>query len=275
VLPSLNKRLFVALSPTRISMLMLGRGYKPKIVARYDEILPPPSLRQPWELVLNRFTQLLSQPEWQKVEVSTVLSNQLFRFEVMTLGAQLKQYSAQEAFAKYTFSHAYGTKTEHWTLCIQSGKKDAPRLVSAIDKALLEGLQQACTAHQLQLKLVTPYLTPLFNRFQKQFTSALSWLVIHESGYTLMALLSAGRFVAINGVYHDTIEELPMLLDRENLVCTLQEPCIQVLLYAPTSSNSLTIPKSKYQIKKLELAVPDGFPRQTEGLFSMLMSECL
>lgn len=272
--PSWNNRLYAAISPSHISMLMLGRGLKSKVMAKYDEAFTSPK-ESSWETALDRLTQRLSQPEWQKAEMHVVLSNRLLRFETLNFGEQLNQYAAQEAFAKYALGQTYGAMSERWTLRIQPAHKGSLRLVSAIDQLLLDGLRQACAAHQLKLKLVTPYLTPVYNRFQKQFQNAPAWLVIHEPGYSLLALLSAGQFVAINGVYHDSIDELPVLLDRENLVSKLTEPCFQVNLYSTALADLATIPKTQYQFSKLELAVPDGFPSQADGLYSMLMSECL
>lgn len=273
--PSLNNRLFVAFSPTRLSMLMLRRGLKPKVMAKFDETFVPIANQPTWATALDRFTQQLSLPEWQKAEVNIVLSNQFLRFDVMNFGTQLKQYAAKEAFARYALSQTYGTVVEQWTLRIQSAQKDSLRLVSAIDQTLLHGLQQACAAHQLKLKLVTPYLTSAFNRFQKQLNNDPAWLVIHEPGYSLLVLVSAGQFAAINGVPHDTINELSVLLDRENLLSALPEPCSNVYLHAPTLTNHSAIPKTQYQFNKLELAVPEGFPSQADGLFSILLSECL
>lgn len=272
--PSWNNRLYAAISPSHISMLKLGRGLKPKAMAKYNEAFMPSPKQSSWETALDKLTQQLSQPEWQKAEMNLVLSNRLLRFEIMNFGEQLNRYSAQEAFAKYALGQTYGAMSERWTLRIQSVQKSSLRLVSAIDQSLLEGLRQACATHQLKLKLVTPYLTPVFNRFQKQLQKP-TWLVVHEPGYSLLALLSAGQFVAINGVYHDSINELPVLLDRENLVSKLSEPCFKVYLYSTAPADLAAIPKTQYQFSKLELAVPDGFPSQGEGLYSMLMSECL
>jgi hypothetical protein len=270
--PSWHNRLYVALSPDRISLIKLGRGLQPKVQAKYDEAIVPAGNQPSWQAALERFSQTLDQPEWQKAEVNVVLSNRLARFSAMTFAPQLKTYGAQEAFARHALTQTYGAAVEQWTLRIQHGKAGQPSLVSAIDQALLNGLQQACAAHQLKLNLVTPYLTPVFNRSQKMFNNDPSWLVISEPGYSLIALLSAGEFIAINGVSHDSIDELPVLLDRENLVSALAEPCRAVYLHAP---GILSLPKTAYEISKLELAVPDGFPAQSDGLHAMTMSECL
>lgn len=270
--PSWRNRLFVAISPTRISMIKLGYGLKPKVQATFDETVIPVGKQPSWQAVLDRFTQLLSQPEWQKAEVNVVLSNQFFWFDTLTFSVQLKHYAAQEAFARHSLSQTYGAATEQWTLRTQQGKNGTSRLVSAVDRALLDGLRQVCAAHQLKLNLVTPSLAAVFNRFQKELKTDPAWLVIHEPGYSLLALISTGQFVAINGVY-DTINELPVLLDRENLISTLPKPCTAVYLYAPSLTDLSVFPKTPYAFSKLDIAVPEGFPAQSEGLFAMLMSE--
>jgi hypothetical protein len=273
--PSWHSRLYVALGTDHISLIKLGRGLRPKVQAKYDEAIGPVGKQPSWQAALDRLTQLLSQPEWQKAEVNVVLSNRLARFSTLTFGSQLKNYGAQEAFARHALTQTYGGVVEQWALRIQLGKAGQPSLVSAVDQALLYGLQQACAAHQLKLNAVTPYLMPVFNRFQKMFKNDPAWLIISEPGYSLLTLLSAGQFVAINGVYHDTLDELPVLLDRENLVSALTEPCTTVYLYAPALADLAIIPKTKYEFSKLDFTVPDGFPAQSEGLFAMLMSECL
>lgn len=273
--PSWRNRLYVAISPERISMIKLGRGLKPALVARHDEAIVPGDKQPSWQAALDRFAELLGQPEWQKTEVHVVLSNRLARFAVLTFGAQLKSYPAQEAFARHALTQTYGSVVEQWVLRIQNGKQGSPRLVTAIDQSLLDGLRQACASNQFDLNSVAPYLAPVFNRFQKELKNDPAWLVINESCYSLLALLSGGELVAVNGVGHTDLDELPMLLDRENLVCALTEPCKKLYLYAPSSAGTVAGPMKGYEVSKLNHAIPNGFPIASEGLYALAMSECM
>lgn len=273
--PSWHNRLYVAISPERLSLIKLGRGLKPRLLDKHDEEIVPVGKPSSWQSALDKLAQLLSQPEWQKAEVNVVLSNRLVRFSMITFGAQVNKYSVREAFARHALSQTYGMVVEQWVLRIEQGKARQPSLVSAIDKSLLEALQQACVAQQLKLNLVTPYLTPVFNRFQKMLKHDPAWLIISEPGYSLLALLSGGQLISINGVAHDNINELPMLLDRENLVNSLEEPCKSVYLYAPSCKDFSTIPQMGYEFSKLDLSVPDVFPASSDGLYAMIMSEFL
>ncbi len=273
--PSWHNRLYVSISPERISMIKLGRGFKPVLLAKHDEEVAQVDKQPPWQAALERLTQLMGQSEWQKAEVNVILSNRLAQFSAMTFGLQLKNYPAQEAFARHALTQAYGAVVEQWELRIQSGKAGAPGLVVALNQALLDGLQKMCAAQHSKLNLVTPYLTPVFNRFQKAFKSDPAWLVIHEPGYSLFALLSGGEFIAINGVSHDNLDELPVLLDRENLVSTLTEPCKTIYLHAPFSKTFSTILGKGYESHLLDMAVPTGFSSATDGLYALIMSEVL
>jgi hypothetical protein len=256
-------------------MLKLGRGLNPKISAKYDEEIENVGKRPSWQPVLDRLAQLLSQNEWQKNEVNVILSNQLARYETLKFGPQLNNYGAQEGFARHVLRSTYGATVDQWVLRIQHGKQGTSRLVSAIDQDLLGSLQQACANHQLKLNLVTPYLTSIFNRFQKKIKQDTAWLVLNEPGYSLLVLLYEGQIIAINGVNHDKIDEIPILLDRENLLSTLTEPCRTVFIHSTAFTDLSAFPKRHYTFSKIDLSVPKGFPPQSEGLYAMFMSECL
>lgn len=273
--PSWRNRLYIAISPEHISLLTLGRGFSMKLQAKYDEVITPDGKQPSWQTTLDRLTQLLSQPEWQNAEVNIVLSNRLIRYATITFSTQLQNYPVQEAFARHSLTQVYGTAAEQWELRIQRGKAGAPSLVSAVDQALLEGLRQACAAHKLELCSITPYLMPVFNNYQKSIISDPSWLVINEPGYSLFVLLSGGEFVMVNGVNHDNISELPMLLDREYLVGSFTEPCKSVYVYTSSGEKLSAMPAMGYEFSKLDIAVPDGFPSSAEGLYAMAMSGVL
>jgi len=269
-----RNRLYIAISPEHISLLKLARGLRTKLQAKHDETITPVNKQPSWQATLDRLTQLLAQPEWQNTEVNIVLSNRLVRYATIPFSAQLKNYPEQEAFARHALTQTYGTAAEQWTLRIQPGKAGIPCLTSAVDHALLEGLRQVCAAHKLELRSVMPYLMPVFNRYRKVIKTDPAWLVINEPGYSLLALLSGGEFIAVNGVYHDNLSELHILLDRENLASPLPKPCKSIHLY-PAGNGLTTVRQMEYEFRKLHMAVPDGFPSSAEGLHALAMSGVL
>lgn len=273
MLPLWRNRVYVSISPERISMVMLGRGLKPKLLAQFDEAIQPfPSNRPVWQAALDKLAQVLAMHEWQHADADIVLSNRLARFAVIPPSPKLKTHAAQEAFARHVMSQTYGAVTSQWTLRIQHGKATEPWLVSAIDQTLLENLKLICANNKLKLGLVNPYLVPVFNRFSKQIKVDTSWLVITEPGASLFLLSKGGEISSVSSANHDSIKDLPVLLDRENLVSTLTEPCRNVYLHAPLMGNLSAMDSLGYQINKLEIVSQQGFPVNAYGHDAMALS---
>ncbi len=265
--PSWNKRLRVTLSPERVSLLKFGGGLRPKLLGEVDVTIDAFSAQAPWQAALEKLDALLSQPEWQDAVVDVVLSNRLVHFAAIQLDPQLKDPAAQQAFAEYSLVQVYGLVAKQWALRIQRSKAGESALVCAVEKALLDRLRQVCAAHQLTLRSVTPSLVPVFNQHFKAIGLDAAWLVIHEPGYSLFALLRDGAFEVLSGVRHGSAQDIPMLLDRENLSNPVAEPCKSVYLYALPGFDVSDMPKLGYEFKVLETAISD---EESSFLRSML-----
>lgn len=275
MLPSWRKRLYIAVGQSRISMLMLNRGLKGNLLASNDEVIEPVGTQLFWQTVSDRLSQLLAQPEWCDADVHIVLSNRLVRYAVIPSNTLLKSYAEQEAFAKYSLTQIYGIAAEQWSLRIQHGKPSAPWLVSAVDQLLLDRLRHACATKKFKLHSITPYLMSVFNHYRNSIKADPAWLVINEPGYSLFTLWCGGDCISLNGICHDSLSELPLLLDRENLACSLPESCNTVYLHAPACRNFSTVQKTKYEFNLLGRAVPDDFPSSSDGLYAIALSGAL
>ena len=270
MLPLWRNRVCIAISPEHISLVKLGRGLKPKLLAKFDEAIEI-AVKQPlWQAVLEKLDLALAKPELQHFEVDIVLSNRLVRYAIIPANDQLKKYTEKEAYARHLLTQTYGAVVSLWSLRIQPGKSNEAKLVSAIDDALLAGLKHVCEKNKLELRSVTPYLMPVFNRYRKLLKTESSWLVINEPGYSLVALLANDAFTSVSGASHGNISELSVILDRENLVSTLAVPCKTVYLHAPVAG--ILPSKDGYELNRLELEVPEGYPALSEGLYAMAMS---
>ena len=256
--PLWRNHLYITIEPQRIGLLKLGRGIKPKWIASFQEPIPDTGKKLLSQTISDQLSQLLAEERWQDASVHITLSNQFIRYAVVPFPAQLQNHAEREAFARHSLIQAYGTAAETWVLRIQHGKTGEPCLVSAVDITLLDGLRKACMTNQVKLVSVVPYVMPVFNKHRKVFKDKLIWLVISESGYSSFCLVNDGQFIAFNGVYHDTMLEIPLLLDRENLVCSLLEPCRVVYLCA-TSNNDLSAlfkMTIQYEFKILDVPSP-------------------
>lgn len=272
MLPSWRNRIYLAICPDRISLCKYGRGWKPKLLAAHEEGLGSSSNPQS---ILARLGQLLGQTEWRDADVHVVLSNRMIRYAVLPSDPQLRGHEEREAFARHALSQVYGALAERWELRIQAtGKANAHYLVCATDKSLLEGLGNICAAGKLKLRSVTPYLMQVFNRHLNTLKSEPTWLVVSERGYSLLALLRDGEIVTVNGVRHDNIDELGMLLERENLLGAVDEPCKSVHLHAPLWDR---LPSNTfgYQFSRLGTETPGESASPEANLHAMALSGVL
>lgn len=261
---SWNKRLRIVVAPDRL------RLHKTGLPDTHDETIECPGGDADWREALERLGTILDQPEWQGKEADILLSNKLVRYARLTFDAQLKDSSAQEAYARYSLTRTYGAVAAQWELRIQRGKAGEPWLVCATDKALLEQLGRFCVSRKIRLRSVMPGLIPVFNRHAGLFSAEPGWLAMHEPGYTLLALLHEGSIVTLSGVRHDSIEELPMLLDRENLLLSLEVPCKRVYLHLPFGGELPALEGSGYEIRKLDMPEPQAKPALFARLHSLL-----
>lgn len=275
MLPLWRNRVYIALSPERITLVKLGRGLKPKLLGQFDEAFQPLPSQPLWQAAVEKLAQVLAQPEWHNADADIVLSNRLARFAVIPPNAQLKKYTAQEAFARHVLSQTYGAITGQWTLRIQQGKATEPWLLSAIDQTMPDTLKLICTNNKLKLSSITPWVVPVFNRFRKQITADPSWLVINEPGASLCMLIKGGEIISVSNLSHAGIDDLPVLLDRENLLSTLPEPCKNVYLHTLPAVNLSAMKKMGYEINRLELAVPEGLPDYAGGHYAIALSGVL
>lgn len=276
MLPLWRNRVYIVLSPEHLTLVKLGRGLKPKLLGQLDEVIQPPANQNSaWQTAVDRLAQVLALPEWQGADANIVLSNRLARFAVIPPNTQLKKYTAQEAFARHMLSQTYGAAISQWTLRIQPGKPAEPWLVSAIEQSLLDNVKQICAANKLSLDQVTPWLGPIFNRFRNHLSTNPAWLVINEPGASLCILIKAGEIVCVSNLSHESINDLPALLDRENLRSNLPAPCKHVYLHTASALNLTAMNKKGYEINRLEFAAPEGMPDYAAGHYGIALSGVL
>lgn len=213
-----------------------------------------------WQLALQRLEGLLERQDWKGRKVEVVLSNRLVRHALVPFSTQLKTYPEQEAFARHVMVRTYGASAENWELRIQRGKANEPWLVSAISRELLDGLRRLCSGYKLELHGVRSYLEHILNGCYKRIAGSPAWLVIHESGYSCLALLDKGKLLSVSGEPHDHISDLPLMLERENLAGQQPEPCRLVYLYR-ASGATLTVPEGRnYEFKLLNPTSSKSLP---------------
>lgn len=250
--PLLRSRLLVFIGPDRVSVYKLGPGLSPRLAGNYAEALEPTQPGGGWQALAQRLAQVLAAPEFHAAEADIVLSNKLVRHALAPYNALLKKPAEREMFARHVLGKTYGPAAAQWELRLTHQKGGAHWVVSAADRTLVEAIQQAFAANRIKLRTIRSRLVLAYNHHRESFPAEPAWLVIRESGYSLLARLDAGRIVSLGSARHEALEELPKLLDRENLSSCQSEWCKTVYLVAAEDEAVTALPAREYPITVLD-----------------------
>src|SRR5436190_11678999 len=98
--------------------------------------------------------------EWKdRVRVTAVLSNHFVRYALVPWNTALADPAEEEAYVRHHFAKIHGERAKSWALRWSAEAADAPRLASAIDTGLVQGLKECFPAKgRARLVSIQPYL---------------------------------------------------------------------------------------------------------------------
>lgn len=263
----LRNRLYIGFGPDQVSVLGMGRGLRPKVIFEMCETVNGSGNQKPWQDALERLAALLDRTESGGFDAKVVLSDRLAHYATVVFDGKLKKYPEQEAYARHMLSQLFGQQSAQWDLRIAPGKEGKLALVSGVELTLLDGLRKVCADRKVRLRSIKPRMMAVVNRFRKAIAADPVWLVISEQGFSFIALIHDRQVSAVNGISHASLQEIPVLLDRENLISALPEPCKRVVLYVPGVSNLNSW--GGYEITSLTVEDDNGLAPSADIGYSM------
>lgn len=148
----------------------------------------------------------------KKGRVTVVLSNHLVRYAVVPWSAALGTPAEEEAYVRHHFAKIHGERAKGWSLRASPAPGSAPRLASAIDKALLDELKSLFNGKTApRLVSIQPQLMAAFNRWRRAIPAGGAWLVLADAERACIALHGGAGWRAV----HNGKGEWLSLLDRE------------------------------------------------------------
>lgn len=250
--PLLRSRVLVFIGPEGLGVYKLARGLRPQLVSNHIEALEPAQPDAPWAQLAEKLAQILGAPEFRAVEADVVLSNKLVRHALVPYNALLKKPAEREMYVRHVLGKTYGAGAAQWELRLSHQKGNSHWIVSAVDRALVEIIQQAFAATQVKLRTICSRLVLAYNHHRHALPAEPAWLVIREAGYSTFARLEGGRVVGLSSARHDGLAELPALLDRENLSSGQSEWCKTVFLVAAEDEGATAPAGGEYQVTVLD-----------------------
>lgn len=266
-------QLRIALSPQRVVAVRFS-GFPRRRLAE-KEIIACDESAPNWKSALESVAQaLLSRPAWQGADASVVLSNHFARYQLLPWSDEIGSDAELAAYARQSFAQVHGEAAKAWAVSVNDARRGQPTLACAVDRGLIDGLDQAFAVSKSHLVSVQPYLASAFNTLRKGFADEAAWFVVVEDGKLLLSLLLKGNWqaVAARKVSAEAwAEELPLLLDREWRLKGIAEGPRQVYLYGPEVRNVPVLAGGAWRFEWLRPALSHGLSPQTDAPYAMAL----
>jgi hypothetical protein len=170
-----------------------------------------------WRGPLQALQSVLPDMRDSRAEATVILSNQFMRYALVPWSENLANAEEELAYSRHCFTRVYGQVAENWILRVDHGMTGAPRLASAVDADLIDGLHGVFDTAGIPLKSIQPNLMAAFNASRRNMPQNSAWFAVLEPGNLTLGLLDHGhwlqvRSLRIGGVWH---AELPLILERE------------------------------------------------------------
>jgi len=223
VSPWLSKELRVVLCPDQLMLMPVQRtltlrGVRRSIQEPQVVCLEGASAAQPWRAALLALeTALPAAVAKGRTTATVVLSNQLLRYALVPWQAGLADAQEDLSYTRHCFTKVYGKAALQWEVRLSHQAPGKPRLASAVDAELLEGLRSMFARLGIALRSVQPHLMAAFNDARSQLRRRSAWLALLEPGHLCLALLRDGHWSRVRSLRIDSAwrQELPRILERE------------------------------------------------------------
>jgi hypothetical protein len=266
-------QLRIALSPERVVAVRLTGGLRQRLAAK--EILSCGDGTAHWKSALGAMSQAVSSRDaWQRADATVVLSNHFVRYQLLPWSDEIGSDAELAAYARQSFGQVHGEAAKAWVVSVNEPRRGQPTLACAMDRALLDGLDQSFAASKSRLVSVQPYLASAFNGLRAFVTEESAWFVVVENGKLLLslALNGAWQLVAARKVAAESwAEELPLLLDREWRLKGIAEGPRLVYLYGPEVRNAPLLSGGRWRFEWLRPKLNFGLSAQTDAPYAMAL----
>jgi len=238
---SWRDRVCIDLAPGRVRLTRSPRGWRRTVSERKTVECADTG----WQPALEGLREALAHPNLQPADATVVLSNHFVRYLLIPWNPALTGEREELAFARARFVQVYGEAAQAWVLRISgSGAFDldgpgAPRIASAIEPALLDGLNALLGSSPLRLRSIQPQFMAVVNGARARLPGN-AWLAVHEPGRVLLSLLRGGRWQSLRGrPLNGEPAALAPMLEQERLLLGLESAGERIFLHTRSQSGGM------------------------------------
>lgn len=231
--PLWRDRIQVFFAPDRVDLVRSHRGVKPKQATRLEagcEHAAEPAWTQP----LGQLDRMIEKAAG--AEMTITVSNCFMRYAVLSAQPNIATPAELHAYAAFHMREIYGARAEAWAISVSAWDPCSGGVCAAIERSLLEGLEEVTARYKIRLKYIEPYFTGAFDHWHKRLDSSRTWFALIETGRLCLGLLEHGVWQRISNqrILHNAEDELLTVLDQEAILFSPRKKAIEtVYLFAP------------------------------------------
>src|SRR5262249_18521438 len=141
VLPSLRNEARIALHPDRVSMTLVARRWRPRVVAKHA--VPCPADGVDWRPCLEALERGLAEPAWKDADATVILSNHFVRYALVPWSEHLANDQEKRIWVQHHFTELYGEAAAESEYRWSEDRPDGSCVATAIAADLLAGIRAA------------------------------------------------------------------------------------------------------------------------------------
>ena len=268
-------RLLIGFAPGELSLVRLRGRWRPKVVEKRSVVASDPAGgAEPWRGAVAALKPALAAAASQALDATVVLSSHLVRYALIPWSDSLRSEKEEQAYCRHHFARIFGERAKGWVpRASEAPKGGGPRLASAIDAGLVDGLRE-CFSEKRNARLVSvqPYLMAAFNRWRTSIPESGAWLLLLEPDRASLALYSEQSWRAVQSAKgrFGAPEDWAALLQRERHRVEGEVP--DLVLVTGTPGARLDWPRvDGWQFRSLALPESSQFPQAESERYALAL----
>jgi hypothetical protein len=178
----------VYLAPSRVLMIRVGRGLRPKVIAEHEHAVTTDNFND-WKGPLTVLEQMLEEPEWRRAPARLVVADCWVRYALVPWSADLGSADEQLSHARQVLIRLFGNAVSDWSVCVSQAPPGHARVACAMPAQMLTTVREIHTRRAVKLLSLQPQLLASYNNWRAQLPASGAWFVTIGEGTLAAARL--------------------------------------------------------------------------------------
>lgn len=224
VLLSFRNQLTVTLYPTRITIVSVNCGWRPKSGKSVVLTFENAESTKPWQGPISILRNWLEQNKTTGANLQIILANSFVKYTLIPWPGNFLKTSEQNTFARLHYESLYGAQVQNWAFKIAHSDYDQAMICDAFENQILDSLHELARVQKLKFTSLKLDFLCIFNRFRHMFSNH-ALLGVVEPNQCVLGCFKGGQWQSIRTIKISCLsdEKIMQILERERVLQGLDE----------------------------------------------------